>query len=77
MSPFRLAKAYVVKRRMIKALWRALDFDGDTKYMNTSELQTAYTGPSVALGIIKHEMDLRKHYRYIDSVPPLTPRVAA
>lgn len=68
MNPFRLVKAYIVKRKFIRAVWSGLNpggiaFDGNTKYMNISKHYVPYEGPHVALAVIKNEKALKEHYR--------------
>jgi hypothetical protein len=67
MRAYRLVKAYWVKRQMIKALWKALDYNGDGRRLNPSICQSGYEGPHVALTVLANERKLKEHYRCTDA----------
>ena len=71
MNLFRLGKAYLVKRQMIKALWAALDYDGNDPLRNKSVSSITYEGPHVALMVLRNEHKLKKHYCCTDSISGL------
>lgn len=75
MRAYRIVKAYWVKRQMIKALWKALDYNGDGKRfgkpLDPSISQSGYEGPHVALTVLANEQKLKEHYRCTDGVSGL------